>query len=262
MSDSNSALEFKSATLYAIRAVLHSNDIEQLSQDLAKRMREAASLFAGESFVIDASNVGPELDWDALLNLFSDYKLPVIGFVAPDEKAQGALDAGLAKVELSGSAPRATTHAKPASEVVESMSASTPVPSGHTAPSKPKAATVQPAAQPVAKAATQVVQGPLRSGQRVYARGADLIVMGLVSQGAEVMADGNVHVYGPLRGKAMAGARGDSQARIYTTCLDAELVAVAGIYRVIEGPLSADLQRKPAMIYLRDDTLRMDPLHD
>ena len=86
--------------------------------------------------------------------------------------------------------------------------------------------------------------------------------MGVVSRGAEIIADGNIHVYGPLRGKAMAGARGDSQARIFTTSLDAELVAVAGIYRVIDAPLPATLQRKPSMIYLEEQALRLDPLSD
>jgi septum site-determining protein MinC len=105
-----------------------------------------------------------------------------------------------------------------------------------------------------------VVRGPLRSGQRVYARQSDLIVMGVVSRGAEVIADGNIHVYGPLRGKAMAGARGDTAARIFTTGLDAELVAVAGIYRVIDSKLSAELHQRPAVIQLQKDALHVTPL--
>ena len=105
-----------------------------------------------------------------------------------------------------------------------------------------------------------VVTGPLRSGQRVYARQSDLIVMGVVSRGAEVIADGNIHVYGPLRGKAMAGARGDAKARIFSTSLDAELVAVAGIYRVMDTELPEPVRQKPAMVYLDQDALRITPL--
>ena len=111
-----------------------------------------------------------------------------------------------------------------------------------------------------AAAPTMVVRGPLRSGQRVYARQSDLIVMGVVSRGAEVIADGNIHVYGPLRGKAMAGARGDTAARIFTTTLDAELVAVAGIYRVIDSKLPAELHQRPAVIQLQKDALHLTPL--
>ena len=107
---------------------------------------------------------------------------------------------------------------------------------------------------------TMVIKGPLRSGQRVYARNSDLIVMGVVSRGAEVIADGNIHIYGPLRGKAMAGARGDTAARIFTTSLDAELVAVAGIYRVIDSKLPAELHQRPAVIQLQKDALHLTPL--
>jgi len=101
---------------------------------------------------------------------------------------------------------------------------------------------------------------PPRSGQRVYARNTDLIVIGVVSRGAEVIADGNIHVYGPLRGKAMAGARGDTGARIFTTQLDPELVAVAGVYRVIETGLDPALQNKPAIVSLSGESLQIESL--
>ena len=105
-----------------------------------------------------------------------------------------------------------------------------------------------------------VINRQLRSGQRIYARNTDLIVIGVVSQGAEVIADGNIHVYGPLRGKAMAGARGDASARIFTTQLDPELVAIAGVYRVIENKLDASLHNQPTIIHLDDDALKITAL--
>jgi septum site-determining protein MinC len=105
-----------------------------------------------------------------------------------------------------------------------------------------------------------VITKPLRSGQRVYARHTDLVVIGMVSQGAEVIADGNIHVYGPLRGKAMAGARGDTSARIFTTHLDAELLAVAGVYRVVEDRLDRNLHNQPALVRLNGDTLHIEAL--
>ncbi|MPS54728.1 septum site-determining protein MinC [Alcaligenaceae bacterium SAGV3] len=117
----------------------------------------------------------------------------------------------------------------------------------------------QPPAAPHA-VPTMIIDKPLRSGQRIYARHADLIVMGVVSHGAEVIADGNIHVYGPLRGKAMAGARGDTKARIYTTRLEAELVAVAGVYRTLATALSPDIQDKPALIRLEGEKLLVEPL--
>ncbi|MFA7475756.1 MAG: septum site-determining protein MinC, partial [Castellaniella sp.] len=111
-----------------------------------------------------------------------------------------------------------------------------------------------------AHAETLVIRHPLRSGQRIYARGGDLIVMGMVSQGAEVIADGHIHVYGPLRGKAMAGARGNPHAMILTTQLDPELLAIAGVYRVVETRLPETLHNRPAQIELDGDTLRIRAL--
>ena len=77
-----------------------------------------------------------------------------------------------------------------------------------------------------------------------------------------MIADGNIHVYGPLRGKAMAGARGDTSARIFTTQLDPELLAIAGVYRVVEAPLESSQRNKPCLIQLENDTLRIQPLGD
>ena len=105
-----------------------------------------------------------------------------------------------------------------------------------------------------------VINRPLRSGQRIYARNTDLIVIGVVSQGAEVIADGNIHVYGPLRGKAMAGARGDTEALILTTQLDPELLAIAGVYRVVETRLPDNLHNQPAQVQLDGETLKIRPL--
>ncbi len=100
---------------------------------------------------------------------------------------------------------------------------------------------------------TMVIDKPLRSGQKVYARGADLVVLAMVNQGAEVVADGNIHVYAPLRGKAMAGASGNVNARIFSLCLEPELISIAGIYRTSEHPLAPEVQGKAAQVRLSND---------
>jgi len=100
---------------------------------------------------------------------------------------------------------------------------------------------------------TMVIDKPLRSGQKVYARGADLVVLAMVNQGAEIVADGNIHVYAPLRGKAMAGARGNTNARIFSLCLEPELISIAGVYRTSENPLPKDVQGKAAQVRLSTD---------
>jgi septum site-determining protein MinC len=99
-----------------------------------------------------------------------------------------------------------------------------------------------------------VINRPLRSGQQVYARGRDLVVMAMVNAGAEVIADGHIHVYAPLRGKAMAGARGYTDARIFALSLEAELISIAGIYRTSDVPLPTHVRGKPAMVHLQSST--------
>ena len=286
MNTESLALDFKSATLYAIRVVLHSADPERLNAALAKRMADAGSFFENEPVVVDASRVEEKIDWTALVAALRGHNLPPIGVVAEGANLEAARAAGLAPVELSTPAARPA----PVIDTAPPNDVSTPVPSVpaaavETAPAptevstEPEAPADKPAAEPLpARAASSttsaasptpaaphsssalVITKPLRSGQRVYARHTDLVVIGMVSQGAEVIADGNIHVYGPLRGKAMAGARGDTSARIFTTHLDAELLAVAGVYRVVEDKLDRTLHNQPALVRLDGETLRIEAL--
>ncbi|MBK6727252.1 MAG: septum site-determining protein MinC [Xanthomonadales bacterium] len=101
---------------------------------------------------------------------------------------------------------------------------------------------------------------PVRSGQRLYARGTDLTVAAMVGHGAEVIADGSIHLYGVLRGRALAGARGDASARIYCQNFQAELIAIAGQYRVFEEP-AADLHGHAVQAWLEGDRLMVAALH-
>ena len=102
--------------------------------------------------------------------------------------------------------------------------------------------------------ATRIIDGPVRSGQQIYVPGGDLIVMASVSAGAEVLADGNIHVYGALRGRALAGAQGNSEARIFCQSLEAELVSVAGNFK-LNDELRGELWQKPVQIHLQNQAL-------
>ena len=118
------------------------------------------------------------------------------------------------------------------------------------------------ASQPAAllRGSTLVVDTPLRSGQRVYARGGDLVVLSAVSFGAEVIADGHIHVYGPLRGRAIAGASGDASARIFSTAMDPQLVSIAGIYRTTEVPLPDEVLGRAAQVSLQGERIVVEAL--
>ena len=291
MTTDSLALDFKSATLYAVRVVLHSADLTELSAALNKRMHDAGSFFENEPVVIDATKVAQPIDWVALMAALQAHKLPPIGAVASPENEAGAKAAGLPHVELSTPSSRpaqnnaaVTTDALDApvpSQPASRLSTEAAALAEASASSAQEATTgseqensgtglsragakgttgAAPASRPPQSASALVITKPLRSGQRVYARHTDLIVIGMVSQGAEVIADGNIHVYGPLRGKAMAGARGDTSARIFTTELDAELLAVAGVYRVVEARLDPSLRNRPALIRLEGDALHIENL--
>lgn len=106
----------------------------------------------------------------------------------------------------------------------------------------------------------KLMSQPIRSGQQIYVPDGDLIVLGHISPGAEVLADGNIHVYGPLRGRALAGVKGDTEARIFCHSLEAELVSIAGRYRVIEE-LDAAERGKSVQIYLSKDRLIIESLY-
>jgi len=305
MTTDSLALDFKSATLYAVRVVLHSANMQDLTNALDKRMHDAGSFFENEPVVIDASRVEALIDWQALVDALRAHNLPPIGAIGSAANAAGALAVGLAHVELSTPPARAAqnnaavttdaldapvptqpaaaiacgdvtattddataiedTSAPVAKDATAASTAALSVEPATATPALGRAATAGPdSATPAARApqsaSALVITKPLRSGQRVYARHSDLIVIGMVSQGAEVIADGNIHVYGPLRGKAMAGARGDASARIFTTELDAELLAVAGVYRVVEARLDNNLRNRPALVRLDGDSLRIESL--
>lgn len=107
--------------------------------------------------------------------------------------------------------------------------------------------------------ATRVITTPIRSGQTVYARDGDLLVLSHVSPGAEIIADGHIHVYGSLRGRALAGAKGNMDARLFCRSLDAELVAVAGTY-MVSDEVDKKLKGKPVQVFMRDGKLIVEAL--
>lgn len=225
--------EIKSANLPLVALLLKSHDMTQLAQELEARFGELPEFFDNDPLVVD---LGPlregaaDIDFAALLALLRRYKvLPVAARGGSSAQMQAALKAGLA----------------PAPDVI-------PAPASAAAPAG-KGARPAPLPEPPAALTTagaMVIDKPLRSGQQVYARGRDLVVLSMVNPGAEVIADGHIHVYAPLRGKAMAGARGFSEARILTLCLEPELVSIAGVYRTSEVPLPKELVGKPAQVRL------------
>ncbi len=235
-------IELKSTQLAALQLPLRTRSVDELAAQLRTQWADVAGAFDGEALCLDLSELpaGAGLDWAELLQLLRGWNLRPVALsgheaLAAEDRAQ-ALALGLALSEATLAVP----HAAPA-----------------PAPAAPEPTPVPAVA---AAAPTLVIDRPLRSGQQVYARGADLIVLGLVSHGAEVIADGHIHVYGALRGKAIAGARGFAEARIFAHSLEAELLSIAGTFRTSEKGLPAEVQAKPAQVRLEGDKLVMEAL--
>lgn len=237
-------IQFKGTTLKIIQTQLRATDLATLHAALGELTGNSPDFFENELAVLDFSNaesLPEDADWVGIVKLLRNSGLNAVATRGlPEGLATAAAAAGLPTVSADAlGRPRAKT-----AEAPEPPPAPAPV-AAPVAPPPPVAA--EPAPR------TVILDKPLRSGQRFYARGSDLIVMAMVSAGAEVIADGNIHVYAPLRGRALAGASGDKEARIFTTSLEAELVSVAGLYRTFEAGVPAELARLPATVSLLEE---------
>lgn len=236
------SFEIKSASLPLVALLLKSADLAQLAREWQQRFGDVPDFFDQDALLIDLSplqgsgDAEVPIDFLALLSLLSAYHLRPLAVRggSPGQMA-AAVQAGLVVAD---------------DAVVQRIAAPSAAP-----PSPP----------PVAPAGALIVDRPLRSGQQVYARGRDLVVTAMVNPGAEVIADGSIHVYAPLRGKAIAGARGDAQARIFALAMDPELISIAGIYRTSDRPLPAEVLGRAAQVRLvagpeGEDKLVIDPI--
>jgi len=175
--------------------------------------------------------------------LFGTHGLTVIGVRGgPEALRASAAAAGLPSFAAFKRTARAAEDLAPAAPVQAEPAKAEPVPAPPPPPPAPIVKTVS--------VPTLVIDRPLRSGQQVYARGGDLVVLAAVNAGAEVIADGSIHIYAPLRGRALAGASGSTDARIFTTRFEPELVSIAGVYRTFEAGAPAQLAGRPTQIRL------------
>lgn len=231
--------DLKSATLPLIAVVLKTADLAALAQEMETRFGDTPDFFDQDPVVINlvpVADTTDPIDFKQLAVLLRSYRMqPIAVHGGSAAQRQAALKVGLLD------APD-ITNAAPLPQAAASVAAPPPEPAV------------------VVPSGALVIDKPLRSGQQVYARGTDLVVLAMVSNGAEVLADGSIHVYAPLRGRAIAGAKGNEDARIFSTCLEAELVSIAGVYRTSEIPLPADVLGKLAQVRLLSEKLVMEAL--
>lgn len=283
-----SPFDIKSASIQGLSLILRSTNLGVIEADLAARVSSAGDLFTNAPVLVNvaaltADGTSDKLELTRLINLLRRHTMRAVGIVGAtglllkQAQALGLME----EVEVQPRARRQTPEPEPA-PVTKSDPEQEPQPAPATAALAQGeqtagvgtadlfADTVVAAQHELATPArssvdgkvapTRVIDRPLRSGQRVYARGGDLVVLGLVSHGAEVIADGNIHIYGPLRGRAIAGANGDAAARIFAAAMEPELISIAGTYRTTDKPLADDVLGKPAQVRLDGDRMLIEPL--
>ena len=231
------SIEFHNTTLGATVAVLLAAEPSTLADSLHKMLGGMPDFFNDEAVILDFAVVAQlpaRIDWSGLQSVLRRYRLQPIGVMrVPAEHHEGARRAGLALIDPSQLAGRPPAEA-PVQPTPRAEPAAEPVPA-------PAATTTTPA---------MFVDRPLRSGQQVYAKGGDLVLLAGMSPGSEIIADGSIHCYGPLRGRALAGARGDTSARIFSTNFGPELVSIAGVYRTFERGIPQSVGGRSAQVRL------------
>lgn len=239
------AFEIKSAQLSLVALFVKSEIWAIVAADVSRQFGadgESPDFFDNDPVVLDFSSLRRDAEYTdiaALVQTLRSCRLVPVAFRGePSAWTPILLKTGLVQVPMESVKPKQVAQAAP--KAVETVVREVPGPG------------------------TMVIDKPVRSGQKIYARGADLVVLAMVNQGGEVVADGNIHVYASLRGKAMAGARGNTSARIFSTCLEPELISIAGVYRTSETPLPDNVAGKPAQVRLSSeggqDKLIFEPL--
>jgi septum site-determining protein MinC len=232
-------VEIKISTVVAISTILHSADPLAIDAALKQMTGGVSDFFEDEFAVIDVSAiaaVNPRVDWRALSELLKKYRLNAVAVRGASLDMAAAIRAAGLFLDDGASGDRARDAAPAAAPAPQ------PAPAPATAPA-------------AAPSAAMIVDTPVRAGQRIYARGTDLIITAVVNNGAEIIADGSIHVYAALNGRALAGASGNASARIFALAMQPELVSIAGVYRTFDEGLPADLGKGPSQIRLTGDRL-------
>ncbi len=265
------SFQVKGSAVSVIVLELYRATPELFAKQLDEKTSRAPQLFLNSSIVIDLENLAADVvpDFARLLEICRAFNMQPMAFRAvPDALLALVRETGLAVLPVSSrtdSEPRNRPAAQAVAEVIEEVSAETVVEAAaaESATAESAVATTDAAAEASAplperpaRRPSLVINRPVRSGQQVYAEDADLIILSQVSEGAEVLADGDIHVYGALRGRALAGVKGNAQARIFCQNLSAELVSIAGNF-ILNETLRKQQWQQPAHIYLDGDDVHV-----
>jgi septum site-determining protein MinC len=276
MAKESPAFKIKNVNLPIFIAHVLTPDLDLFKRQMAVQLAQAPGFFAETPMALGLGAIaedGTIPDFTDLAAFMRGLGAQLIGVVGGSEaQRQAASQAGLGLFPDTGPRPRqasvepaALEPAAPvpetemAPQVAANESLPLPFPDLSLEPAQPERFDPEPEIQ-VDAVRTLVIDKPIRAGQRIYAAGANLIVLAIVNAGAELIADGDIHVYAPLRGRALAGARGNTDARIFTLAMEAELVSIAGVFQVFEHGIPDAVRAKPAQVFLEGEQVVLRPL--
>ena len=256
---SNIGVELKGGMYTFMSLKLHTSDMDVIDEKLADKVQQAPGFFMDTPVVVDLSvleDLDSDIDGKALIDCIRRHNL--VPIVASIGNKSSPLAQSIAIPLIEGGSRRASAEKVQSSSEESESPESRPDSSSATDVTPDVNLALSREVEYVIKA-PMLIDKPVRSGQQVYARDTDLIVIGQIGPGAEVIADNNIHIYGPLRGRALCGVSGNTSTRIFCQSLEAELVSVAGNYRMLET-IPEELRGKPAQIWLDNDRLNIEPL--
>lgn len=243
-------IEIKISTVVAVAILLHDSTFPVLEAALKEMTAGSPDFFDDEFAVIDVEAITEQaLDWDALIPLFKSHGLNPVAVRHAREEDHATIRGHGLSIDVV-SKPRAEPELKAEVPVEQ------PAPATVEVAPPPAPVAVEPQVI-IRNMPAMVIDTPVRAGQRIYARGADLIITASVNNGAEVIADGSIHIYAPLRGRALAGATGNTEARIFALIMEPELVSIAGIYRTFENGFPQLQPHHPVQVKLHGDSIEV-----
>lgn len=258
-------IEIKIATVVAVAVNLHDASLDVLKAALHKMTAGTPDFFEDEFAVLDIETIADQdIVWPDLIALLKSFGLNAVAVRNAPESTHTLIRSYGLSIDVVG---KARPDVAPAAQNVSAQTTSPQTPDTNTnaEPTNAKASqAAPPAPTPTATVSAgvpaMVVDTPVRAGQRIYARGCDLIITAAVNNGAEVIADGSIHIYAPLRGRALAGASGNTNARIYALLMEPELVSIAGIYRTFENGFPGLPVQHPVQIKLIGDSIEVSSI--
>lgn len=243
-------IEIKISTVVAVAILLHDSSFPVLEAALKEMTAGSPDFFDDEFAVIDVEAITEQaLDWNALIPLFKSHGLNPVAVRHAREEDHATIRSHGLSIDVV-SKPRAEPELKVDAPVEQ------PAPAPVEIAPAPAPVAVEPQVI-IRNMPAMVIDTPVRAGQRIYARGADLIITASVNNGAEVIADGSIHIYAPLRGRALAGATGNTHARIFALTMEPELVSIAGIYRTFENGFPPLQPHHAVQVKLNGDSIEV-----